>query len=482
MRKNIISQGVSRRGFLVDGCCAMLTATMRPLSASAAQSDPLPSYWSSHLPGIAEKINRNKARTSDAFFFLTDVHMHANKLYSGKAIAQLIGSTGVKNVYCGGDVPVAFGDKASASTTSLDGALAKYMDYVVDPVLAAGGRYYGAKGNHDFSINANYNGIKYGTGVSHTYSALWARDYIMASRPAPFVVTNADDPYACYYYRDAPHSRIRYIVIDTSDSTQAESNASWGVGYGMHQPQIDWLADHALATMPAGWSAVIMGHIPIAPIVGTEYSVSGYNLSVFRSILEAYQNRGTVTSFGITRDFSNAAGNILFCLSGHWHVDRFTNLNGILHVTQVCDAAYNDYKKGSPFCGNELNRNSGSVNEQAFDCWQCDPRTRNIYATRIGGCSQDRLFHTRAVQVPAGGTHRFATTRLKGSVTWACYDGDRGTISESYSTVEQNVVFNNDHLVSIGDNGKLTAGTPGSGVVVAYDSAYNKEVFCVEVV
>lgn len=475
---NALSSTCTRRGFLHGGACAVVAAATRPCAGAALA--PLPDYWSEAAAVAAARVNALRTSTDDAFWFLTDYHAHANRLWSGRILADLITRTNCRSVYCGGDIPVAFGDKATSST-SLDGALEKYTTHLVDPVLAAGGRLYAAKGNHDFTINADYNGTIYGTGVSHTYSAAFARQFIMARQPRPFAVTNAQDPLACYYWRDAPHARVRYIVVDTSDSDQAESTKSWGVGYCMHETQIDWLARYALGTLPAGWGAVVIGHIPLAPIVGTEYGVSSYNFARFHRVLEAYRRREKVTPFTTEHDFTQAHGDILFCLSGHWHADRFTCLNGILHVTQCCDAAYGEYRKGSPFCGTLPNRSSGTVNEQALDCYQIASARGLVHATRIGAGGQSRVFHARPVTVTAGGTQTFRANHLRGPLTWACFDGETVTWDDNAATAEGYLTFAHAHLVSVTD-GVLTAGTAGSGVVVAMDSAFNKEVFCVTVV
>lgn len=469
------------RAFLRTGTCALAGAAAWPRCARAAAPAGLPAYWQDHLPGVAAKINARKAASSDAFFFLTDLHLHANRLWSGRILADLIARTGCRNVYSGGDLPVAYGDK-STSPTSLDGAIEKYFSSVVEPVVSARGRLYAAKGNHDFTVKAVNGGTVYGTGVSHTYSAAYARELLLARNPRPFAVTDPLDPLACYFYRDAPHARIRYVVIDTSDSAQDESTQAWGVGYCMHQPQIDWLARQALGTVPPGWGVVVIGHIPLAPVVGTEHAVPRYNLSLFREVLEAYQHRRRVTPFTETHDFTHAEGRILFCLSGHWHADRFTCHNGLLHVTQASDAAYSaDFRNGSPFCGPALARTAGTVDEQCIDCWQPDLATGLVHATRIGAGGQDRVFHSVPVEVPSGGSASFSATHLRGPLTWVCYDGDRATLDEHASAPEAYVALAHDHLVAVAD-GVLTAGTPGYGVVVALDAAFNKEVFCVRVV
>lgn len=468
----------TRRTFLHGGACAVVAAATR--SGAAGTLAPLPDYWTAATSAAAARVNALRSTTDDAIWFVTDVHAHANRMWNGRILADLIARTNCRNVFCGGDIPVAYGDKATYSGGSLDGALEKYTNLLVDPVLAAGGRFYGAKGNHDFTVNAVNGTTTYGTGVSHTYSAAFARQFIMASQPRPFAVTNAQDPLACYYWRDAPHARVRYIVVDTSDSDHAESTKAWGVGYGMHATQIDWLAKYALGTLPAGWGAVIIGHIPLAPIVGTEYGVTSYNFARFHQVLEAYRRREKITPFTTEHDFTQARGDILFCLSGHHHADRFTCFNGILHVTQCCDATYGEYKNRSPFCGALPNRTSGTVNEQAIDCYQIASGRGLVHATRIGAGGENRVFHTNPATVAAGGTHAFRATHLKGPLTWACFDGETATLDDKATTAEGYLTFAHAHLVSVAD-GVLTAGSAGSGVVVAMDAAFNKEVFGVTV-
>jgi len=464
----------NRRGFLSGGACALVSATMRPFACRAADALPaLPEYYADYLPQVAAKINELTARTADGFFFLTDLHVPANRKRSGLLVADLIGRTRLRNVYCGGDLPQAFSADLQAN---VDATMADYLTYWANPIVSAGGILYSAKGNHDFTIRESST-----SSTGWTYSSAVAHNFLMASSPRPFFITNAADPEACYGWRDAPHARIRYIVADTCDSVHDTVQRPWGVGYGMRQTQLEWIADHALATVPAGWGIVFIYHIPTAPVVGYECNTTSYNLQLFHRMLEAYQSRGSVALFGTTRDYSAAAGRILFCLEGHHHCDRFSHLNGILHISEACDAAYSDYLLHTPFSGSLPAKTAGTIYEQTFDALQIDPENNLLYTTRIGG-GQDRVFHTNVVRVPAGSTFRFSAPNLSGALAWACYDGDQSVHDTTARTPEGYVTLFNEHALSVDADGTLHAGTPGPATVLAMDADYRKEVYCVQVV
>ena len=447
---------------------------MRPFAARAASALPaLPSCYADYLPDVARRINAIKSVTADGFFFLTDLHIPANHKRSGQIVADLIGRTRLRNVFCGGDFPQAYSTQLQAN---VDQTMADYLTYWADPIVAAGGMLYSAKGNHDFTIKESSTGSG-----GWTYSSAVARDFLMASTPRPFFVTNAADPVACYGWRDVPHARIRYIMADSSDSVHESSSKPWGVGYGMHQTQLEWLADHALGTVPDGWGVVFMYHIPTAPVVGYDWRNTGNNFYLFHRMLEAYQHRGTVEMFGKTRDYSAAGGRILLCLEGHYHQDRFSHQNGILHICEACDAYYGDYRLHTPYSGDLPAKTSGTIYEHTFDALQIDPANDLIYTTRIGG-GQDRVFHTNVVQVPAGSTRRFTAPHLSGTLSWVCYDGDNSVHDTSARTPEGYVALFNEHAVSVDADGTLHAGTPGPATLLALDASYRKEVYCVQVV
>jgi len=467
---------VTRRSFLSSlGVFAAASAMSRPVRAIAAVADnaPLPGYWLPHVEAVAGKVRALARKTVDGFWFITDLHITANRRQSGKALVALASRTPIGKVLCGGDLPEAFAAKFKTDKAGVDYAVDLYRTVWTDPVEASGMMMYTAKGNHDFTIKHDAQ-----TSAGFTYSGVDARKIIMGSKGCAAAVTNADDPEACYYYFDNADAHIRYIVADTTDSI-TDSRPYWAVVSGMHDAQLLWLAEHAFATIPAGWSAVVAHHIPVWGAVGSEGEAKLY--APFRLLMEAYQNRGTWTRAGRTFDFSGAQGRIFLDITGHHHAERQTYHNGILHVTEPCDAAYGDYIIGSaPWCGELPRKQGGTIYEQTFDAVQLDPANGLVYFTRVGG-GQDRVIHAKPLTVAAGGTLKIDARMLSGPLTWGCHDADRVTYAPNPKNRYVPLVSYHNDVATIAPDGTLTAKKPGEAMVLAMDARLDKEIFPVVV-
>ena len=448
---------------------------MRALAAAADEAAaPLGDYWAPHLAAVAEKVRVRAAKTVDGFWFITDLHITANRRQSGKALAALTPMTPLKKTFCGGDLPEAFAAKFESDKAGVDFAADYYRLFWREPIENSGQFLYTAKGNHDFTIRHDSKSDE-----GHTYTAEEARRVVMGSKGCTGVVTNTDDPTACYYYFDNADAKIRYVFVDTTDSIDPK-RSYWAVRSGMGATQLTWLANHAIATIPAGWCAVVVHHIPFTGCVGNAGERTLY--APFRELLEAYQNRGKTTLCGKEYDFTSAQGRILLDITGHHHAERQTFQNGILHVTEPCDAAYGDYILGSkPWCGDLPRKQGGTVAEQTFDAVQLDPAHDLVYFTRVGG-GQDRVIHTVTLTAKAGGTLKLTAPLLSGEVTWGCYDADRIVHTPNpKSRYNPFVTYMND-LATIAADGTLTAKKAGEVMVVAMDRDLNKEIFPVKIV
>ena len=469
---------LSRRDFLsglgVFAAAGAMSPAMRAFAAAADDAaQPLGAYWAPHLAAVAEKVKALAAQTVDGFWFITDLHIVSNRRQSGKVLAALAPLTPLGQVLCGGDLPEAFAAHYPTDKVGVDIAADHYRLFWVDPVERAGLDLYTVRGNHDITIRHD---PKAETG--HTYTAAETRKAVMCSKASAGVVTNPDDPTGCYGYRDNADAKIRYVFADTSDSIDPK-RTWWAVVYGMGDVQLKWLADHAIATLPAGWSAVVVHHIPLTGCVGSAGDEKLFR--PFRQFLEAYQNRGTATLCGRTYDFSGAQGRILLSISGHEHAERQTFQKGILHVTEPCDAAYGDYILGSkPWCGDLPSKKAGTVYEQTFDAVQLDPAHDLVYLTRVGG-GQDRVIHARTLVAKAGGTLKLEAPRLKGPVTWGCHDADRIVYTPNPKNRYNPFVGYVNDVATIAPDGTLSAKKPGEAMVVAMDANLNKEIFPVRV-
>ena len=458
---------LARRGFLrlaVAGA-AMTVADWRLWAAE----EGLPSYYGEHLAKVSSRLNALSATCDDAFFFITDLHIPSNHCVSGRILAKLIAETGVKKVLCGGDMTEAFGGKESVDRT-----IAAYREQWVKAVERAGGAFYPAKGNHDFTIRDS---PKAQSGF--TYPGKVAHDILMDTVAVKAnAVTNRDDPEACYYYVDFPESHVRTIVADTTDSVRND-RTYWAVQYGMGERQLNWLAEKALSTIPSGWVALVMHHIPVTGIVGGE-GVNGGNGDMFvpwRAILEAYQNRGKVSVGSREYDFSNAQGRLLCSLTGHVHAERQTFQRGLWHITEPCDAAYSDYIVGSmPWCKELPKKENGTVYEQTFDAIHIDRRNKALHFTRIGG-GGNRTYHLDARRGKVGEPMRLKTTQLTGDVSWGCYDADRVTAKRNPANKYQSFYSYFNDVAAVSSEGVFVAKKTGESVILATASDGDKEIF-----
>ncbi len=469
---------LSRRNFLsglgVFAAAGAMSPAMRALAAAADDAaQPLGGYWAPHLAAVAEKVRANAAKTVDGFWFITDLHITANRRQSGKALAALTPLTPLRKTFCGGDLPEAFAARFENDKAGVDFAVDFYRLFWRDPVEGSGQRLYTAKGNHDFTIRHDAK-----TEAGFTYSGLEAKRIVMGSKGCADVVTNPDDPTACYYYFDNGDAKIRYVFIDTTDQINPK-RTWWAVEYGMHEVQMKWLADQAISTIPAGWCAVLVHHIPFTGCVGSAGDEKTFR--PFREFLEAYQNRGKIAFCGKEYDFSGAQGRILMSICGHEHAERQTFQKGILHVTEPCDAAYGDYILGSkPWCGDLPSKKAGTVHEQTFDAVQLDPARNLVYFTRVGG-GQDRVIHAETRVAKAGVPLRLEAPLLKGPVTWGCHDADRIVYTPNPKNRYNPFVGYANDVATVAADGTLTPKKPGETIVVAMDANLNKEIIPVRV-
>jgi len=468
---------LNRRAFLETGFLATLAASLRPAFAALVAEAGLPAYYADHLAARAAKIKTLAGSGNPAFFFFTDPHIKSNHRMSGRVLAELVRRTGVTRVLCGGDYCVAFSGK-DEPRACVDGMYARLLSDWRDPIEAAGGRLLLAKGNHDLRVHKSRNpkegGFAYSSG--HTREKL-----IAAGAEMKHAVYDSAEKDGLYYYRDDEAAKTRFIVVDTSDGQQAEDNSASGGGLPIQirAPQMAWLAEKALGTVPPGYGVVVMHHVPVAPFVATPSMKGDQRFAAFRQLLEAYQNRGKWSWKGLSHDFTGRyGGDLVLDLTGHHHSDRFNFFNGLLHVTVACDAAYGDYIRRTPFSGVLPKKTKGTIHEQTFDAFVHDRAARLLHAVRVGG-GQDRTW--RLDPVLAQGPMKLSVRTLKGPVTWTCFDADRVKADEKATVPEVYWKFFHDHGTVAAD-GTFTPGTKGTSVIVACDAALNKEIFRVEVV
>ncbi|MBQ0031594.1 MAG: metallophosphoesterase [bacterium] len=443
---------MNRREFLKSGLAASAVSVVdwRLLAAE----EGVPSYYGDYLAKIAARVGSLAKTCADGFWFITDLHVSANGLKSGPLLTRLVRTTPLRKVLSGGDLPGAFGGGGAKDKATLGRAIDVWRNVYVRPIEAAGGTVYTAKGNHDFTVRSS---MKEEAGI--TYSGREAKRILTEGNERRGVVTNPNDPEACYYYVDNPSSKIRIIVADTTDSVMS-ARSYWAVESGMHEMQLKWLEIQAFGTIPEGWLAVVMHHIPVTGIVGSDGDVKTF--AAFRKLLNKYSKK------------------VILDLTGHHHCEMQTSQNGIWHVTNPCEAGYRDYiNRSKPWCPNLPTKDAGTIYEQTFDAVQIDTERLLIHFTRVGG-GGNRTLHCRPVKLSVGETHHFSSS-LPGKVSWGCYDADRVDNKPDPSNRWMQLAIYHNDVAKISSNGILKTFKSGESVVVALAENGDKEMIPVDV-
>ncbi len=400
--------------------------------------------FDTHLSRVATRVRERSATCPFGFWFVTDLHVPSNHGESAPLLGRLVADTGLRAVVCGGDIPEAFGDRAS-----LDASIARYRRHWVAAVERAGGEFFPLRGNHDLAIR-----LAPDSPDGFTYPADETRRILLdtAAVRSRAVV----DPGSCAYFADFPEARFRLVVADTSDSVTTE-RPFWGVEESLSAQQAGWLADNALATLPDGWNVVVASHIPLAGVAAGDLDKAHF--AAFRATLEAFRLHG--------------GGSVALALSGHVHAELQSCVAGIWHVAEPCDAAYLDYiNRSAPWCPDLPVKERGTWAGQTFDAVQIDPLRGLVHFTRVGGGS-DRTLHLRPLALRVGETARLDASHLPLSqrpgisVVWGSYDADRA-VSRPNPARKYDRFTDYFHTVAdVAPDGTLRALSPGEAVAVS---------------
>ena len=336
-----------------------LTLTLLLLATSAiAWAQEIPSYY--HEKGyIKKKIEQIKTNVAEVkrgvtFPYLTDGHWRDNGKHSFPLIQYIGKEVALPFTIYGGDNIFAFGTKESAMEE------AEYFLKAMNNY----GRVYGVKGNHDITIR---NGWHDEGGYTATQELIY--DY--TARPIAKYVKGIEGK--CYYYWDDKKQDVRYIVLDLFENIN--TSISWGVNYGFSQEQAEWLVEQALKCKNK--TLVILTHATIDQKLG-----GAKEMKFLHEIFVALQNRNKFShseGVKVEVDFSKSSNTVACIISGHSHRDDSNLDRGVLSISTICDAWYNDDPQFK-----HLPRQRGTINEQAFDVMTINTATRTIKAVRIG--------------------------------------------------------------------------------------------------
>lgn len=341
--------------------------------------------WNRYMAVLLPTI---KSRTSacashgDSFIFITDVHWKANAQKSPALMKRVMDATGIKKVFCGGDLIVSHtSSKGRQYARESMGAWVKSMSFVDE--------LYTMRGNHDsndeeandgkpenalsdkeyfetvFAQGSKARAAMCATGMMADYGTAASDDTAETAR------IDGDDEASKYvagsyplcYYVDNEKQKIRYICLDNGHPAD----------HVMEPEQIAWLTEAVLSCEP-GWGVFVMTHILFRP------------KTFVRSKSMVYIQTALDGIYDLCKYYKIS---IIGVMGGHIHLDHsIVSAKGYPLFTTGCDA-YNRTEGWS--AGSPANR-PGTIEEQCFDVVHIDTSKRTITLSRVGGYGGDRVF------------------------------------------------------------------------------------------
>ena len=335
---------------------------------SVSDSNNIPSFYKEH---IKEKINRIQelemeyGGNGSTFAIITDIHWGNNGKYSPLLLKEIIENTNCEFVINNGDS--LFSSTSDKNDRQQGLTVANEVRKTFS--LATNNNFYSVHGNHDNNSTGGDDKPENLLTQKEMYSFLVARNNKK-------IVGDENNINALYYYFDDNKNKIRHIILDSFEEGQGE-----GV---MSVTQMKWLCEKALQ-FNDNWNICVYTHKPISPFETSQFNevrqiLNSVKYSSQYSSLYT-DNKGLV--YNINVDFSNNKHYVLYVATGHNHIDRMEQDNGITYFKSVCDAKYSNAIE-------IVDRKE--VNTQSFDvvCINKDNNTINL--VRVGCGSDERIF------------------------------------------------------------------------------------------
>lgn len=393
------------------------------------ESSPLPSCYDKLFESRIPEVKDIQPRQLDAFLFWTDSHTNANALstpYVMKEVLRQVSSSSDKVIW-GGDAMPAFANGIDEYW---------YAQERMNEVVETFARNYNVRGNHDLTVKSSAESSN-----GRTFPQTLTAQLLFESTDYA-VLRNPDDPAGCYYYFDEPEARLRYIVLETTDST-GDPGQPWGVRGTVGETQVNWVFNHVIPQTPSGYSLIFITHIPLIADMS-----KGHDLVHLREAIEGIP--------GKRPDLR-----VLMVLSGHMHYDYTSYENGILHVVSCSNAYYRDFRC-SPLHADDAKMVPGSGNEQSFDYVSIDRDSNHIRMVRFGPCSS-RVFSTQPHRMKVGQT--ISLRSEKEVREWIIHDS-RGNVCEPLPGYQSLWIWK-QNTATIDSLGTVHAIAPGEAVAIA---------------
>lgn len=394
----------------------------------------LPEYYREYLDVKAERIRNVQRREADGFFFWTDSHFSDNAGNAAAVLEYIQGKTAPRRLFHGGDV--------ARNAEHISGGLAANTSSMLQAGLY--GNLFPVRGNHDFTSTTSH-----AVTAPETMGNLEVNRYLK-SFLSPSAVTDNEACGANYYYVDSPKGKIRYLVLDSTDSV-----SDMRVRYGMSRTQMQWVFCDAVASLPAGWKIMVLSHVPLAP---------------------DHSSHPTLVEAG-SRLASN--GNVLMCICGHRHADMESGIGTVFQVLTAADCLDDMGKSVAPYAIQPKKKTAGTTDEQTLDYVSISRDHSKVTFLRIGW-GYDRIFNVRPVEVKHGESVVLKPS-LPGPVKWFAYDTTGNSVGAYKEDGLRDYVTAHEHAHIMPD-GTLQCHNSGDTIAVALYEDGTKEFYMIKTI
>lgn len=299
----------------------------------------LPDYYTDYLTAKVDElknIEESVGENGDSFVFITDYHSPSNQGHSPKLIKHICDELNIPQVVFGGDILTEVYD--NSSTTQLRDFMKLFKDQQRFRVIV---------GNHDTNP---YGGEGNKVSDSQLYSILVKRNEIDCN-------TNKK----LYYSYDNVSQKIRYIFLNSSDT------------FTLGTEQETFLTEQ-ITSVTNEWTIIIFVHA-FYRFIAIDDRTCSKTFACGTKILNIVDN-------------TNDGGKVACIFTGDSHIDQAKKYDkGYWVIGVTCDA-----NGGQASSGSTDERQTGTVNEQAFDVVFVDTKIKKIICKRVGGGIGDREF------------------------------------------------------------------------------------------
>ena len=286
----------------------------------------IPDYYLTQLHNTVRGVNKLDGDWS-SFAIITDTHGDGQRTQN--VLRYLLDHSKVSKCFWLGDLCSGNFDQTGKK---------EYMTSRKD-LLSYRNRIYVTIGNHDRKSDKDYR--KEDLGIVY-------RDFLKGKRELKGC------PNDFYYYFDEPKTKLRYLVLNTSNCMRDQRK--------MDRAELKWLREEALQLPAEDWSVVIFGHLDIDPNSDLPYKSRDSYLLAELIIAAKVKVAG------------------YFC--GHEHLDAQSRVAGRFYQNVLTS---DGIRKG------QSGRIEGTVHDGAVTVVSVNSRTGKVIFRRIGMPTDGKL-------------------------------------------------------------------------------------------